>query len=188
MAIAWRKGLEAFLCPAAVLVGVGNRLRGDDAFGPRVLDRLRGRVGWPFCDVGEAPENHIGNILAHRPQCVLLLDAVRWGRSPGTIGFFRAKAVPFGGCSVHRPSLRLVLELLSHGGRCRTALLGVEPEATAFGAPLSVAVARSIERVAKHVVRLARCRGMGLDAPCAGHSDTTPSPSCDRQHRSAKAP
>jgi len=123
----WRESIEEFLCPGMVVVGIGNRLRGDDGFGPFLVDDLRGRVGWPLVDAGETPENHIGRIVSLSPERVLLLDAVAWGARPGEIGFFPSEAIPFDGVCTHSMSLRLFADMLTARADCRVGLLGIQP-------------------------------------------------------------
>ena len=40
-----------------VLVGIGNSMRGDDGFGPLVVDLLGDKTSVPLFNVGETPEN-----------------------------------------------------------------------------------------------------------------------------------
>ena len=66
-----------------VIVGIGNSLRGDDGFGPALVQRLQGRVR-PVCiDAGVAPENYLGRIVKEQPDTVLLVDAAHLGLEPG---------------------------------------------------------------------------------------------------------
>ena len=155
MTDAWQQALEEFLRPRLILVGIGNRLRGDDAFGPILVDRLRGRISSPLFDAAETPENYIGRIASLEPERILILDAVRWGASPGCIGFFPTDAIPFGGVSTHAVSLRLFAELTASRAECPVALLGAEPKGTAMGDPLSPEVGTSIDRLAQYLVRAA---------------------------------
>ena len=152
---AWQEDLTAFLQPSAVLVGVGNRLRGDDAFGPLLVDRLRDRTPWPVWDSGEAPEGDIGRIASFRPSRVVLLDVVAWGVRPGDIAFFRSEDIPWQGISTHGLSLRMVSDLLACRAGCPVALLGAEPLHTELGMPLSEEVGASLERIARFLVEIA---------------------------------
>jgi len=144
----WRESIEEFLCPGMVVVGIGNRLRGDDGFGPFLVDDLRGRVGWPLVDAGETPENHIGRIVSLSPERVLLLDAVAWGARPGEIGFFPSEAIPFDGVCTHSMSLRLFADMLTARADCRVGLLGIQPKGLELGRPLSAEVGSGVREVA----------------------------------------
>lgn len=156
---AWQRALKAFLGPCAVLVGIGNRLRGDDAFGPILVDLLQGKVHWPVLDVGETPENYIGSILSLEPKQVLLLDAAKWGAPPGKIGFFPSGEILWGSISTHAASLRLFAEVLGDRGGCVAALLAAQPGSTEMGAPLSTEVKQSVNAIAACVESFAgACR------------------------------
>ena len=157
---AWQKALKEFLAPSTLFVGIGNRLRGDDAFGPALIERLHGLASWPLLDAGETPENYIGRVLSFRPEQVLLFDAVRWAGAPGAIGFFQYDEIPWEGGCTHAASLRLFAEALYVRGKCVTALLGAEPRNLEFGAQLSVDMEQSVEAVAAYI--------KGLDIACSG--------------------
>lgn len=164
---AWRAALASFLKPPCALVGVGNPLRGDDAFGPLLIRRLRGRVDVPLYDAGVSPENWLGRILSRAPRRVLVLDAVRGGRPPGSIEFFPAASVPFAGCSGHSLSLNPFFALLAEAG-VRAGLLGVEPARTGLASPLSPPVTRAMERIARAILG-----DHALGAAWAGAADRT---------------
>jgi hydrogenase maturation protease len=70
----------------AVVIGIGNRLRGDDALGPIVADALRERLSVPV-------REHTGESLSliaewSGAESVILVDAVRSGGEPGEIRRF----------------------------------------------------------------------------------------------------
>ena len=48
----------------ALIVGIGNRLRGDDGVGPEIINRLSSPLPHLLLfDVGETPENYLGKIV-----------------------------------------------------------------------------------------------------------------------------
>ena len=151
---AWQNALKEFLRPRSVLVGIGNALRGDDAFGVVLADRLSGKVRWPVLSVGETPENHIGPILSSEPDRVLLMDAVTCGAAPGRIAFFAPDEILCGGVSTHAASLGLFAEMLCAWGGCSAAVLGAEPCHMEMAAPLSDEVAHGVNVVAAFVEEL----------------------------------
>jgi len=134
-------------------VGIGNRLRGDDGFGPLLVDHLRGCVGWPLVDAGETPENHIGRIVSFSPERVLLLDAVAWGSRPGGIGFFPGDEIPFDGVCTHSMSLRLFADMLTARADCAVGLLGIQPKGLELGRPLSAEVESGVGEVAACLIK-----------------------------------
>ena len=82
------ESLRGLLHGRVLLLGIGNRLRSDDAAGPLLADRLSGRVNAEVIDAGDVPENYIGPIRKLGPEVVLALDAVRSGRRPGQVQLF----------------------------------------------------------------------------------------------------
>lgn len=159
----WQEALASFLCSQPVLVGIGNRMRGDDALGPMLADMLSGKVPWVTLDAGETPENYIGSIASMDPEGILLIDAARWGGAPGDIGFFPCDAVPWYGFSTHGISMRLFASLLAERTGAAIAVLGVEPRCLQTGGPLSVEVVESLRRIEQFLVCAAAhtrpCRG-----------------------------
>ena len=132
--------------PAAV-VGVGNRLRGDDGAGSWIAERLRARGCWPVFDAETVPENYLGALLAVVPGRVLFVDAAGFGGAPGECRLAPMEALAPRRESTHAPSLALLAGLLEqHGGECW--LLGIQPRTTGHGEPLSP----DVERAAMSVV------------------------------------
>jgi len=149
----WHKQVADFLEPGSVVVGIGNRLRGDDAFGPELIDRLRDRVPWRVWDAGETPENDVGRIAAMRPRSVLLVDVVDFEGAPGRVRLFRPDDIPWGGVSTHAASLRLFVEFLAARAACPVALLGIQPQQMRLGAGLSAAVRPGLDHIARQLTR-----------------------------------
>jgi len=171
MQTAWQRNLANFLRPGAVLVGVGNRLRGDDACGPLLADRLRGRIPWAVCDAATAPENTIGLIARLCPTAIIFLDAVSWGAPAGQIGFFPEQAIPWGGISTHAVSLRLLAAFLREDRDTPVALLGVQPAQMVLGTPPSAAVRAAVASIACWLIRAG---GRRNGAPAAGDAPGGP--------------
>ena len=94
-----------------LLVGIGNDLRGDDAFGPLLARRLLAR-GLPAIDAGMAPENVTGPIRRAAPEVLILADATDLGEPVGTVRLLRAGDLAEGGTSTHDPSLTMLLAYL----------------------------------------------------------------------------
>jgi len=142
---------------AWLLVGVGNDLRGDDAFGPLLARRLAAEM-LPALDAGSAPENLTGPILRAAPDLLILADAAVMGEAPGTVRLLEAGALAEGGTSTHDPSLATLLAYLQ-GRRAQdgkrppleVVVLAFEPTTRALGAPPSKALLRAVERLARTV-------------------------------------
>lgn len=144
--------------PAAV-VGIGNRLRGDDAAGSWIAERLRERGCARVFDAETVPENYLGPILSTKPGRVLFVDAADWSGAPGECRLAPMDALAPRPESTHAPSLALLAGVLeSRGAECW--LLGIQPASTTPGTGLTP----DVERTAAHVVEL--LAGSLAEAPC----------------------
>jgi len=140
--------LTGVLTGKVCVVGVGNRLRGDDAAGPLLVDRLSGNVRVACIDAGVAPENYLEKIARCDSQTVLLIDALNFGGVPGEARIFAPDDLAFRGISSHAPSLGMACEYLKLRCGARVFLLGIQPETVALGEGPSRAVLESIDRLA----------------------------------------
>lgn len=158
-----------------LIIGVGNRLRGDDAAGPAVADRVRSRVPHTVRIIDHSGEG--ASLLATwRPaDTVILIDAAHSGGNAGTMYEFDAHshAMPAGffNYSTHAFSVAEAIELARVLDRMPAQLLvfAIEGQDFAAGHALSPAVAAAVEVVADRIVaRLEDCgmRGGVTGTPC----------------------
>jgi len=146
----WEAGFARLLEKKVFLLGVGNPLRGDDAFGPGLIGRIEYA---PKLDAGTTPENVIFKIKAANPPAVLILDAVDFGGKPGELRLMRASEAQNPNISTHSLSLSVFAEFFEPA--CPVWLLGVQPRSIEFGAPLSRELRCASEAVAAVFKRLA---------------------------------
>lgn len=140
--------LRALLAHRCAIVGVGNPLRGDDGLGPALVAALPPRDAWLKIDAGAAPENHMGKIVAFRPETVVLIDAVEFGAAPGSCALLHADELAAGGLTTHDMTLHLAIRYVEAETRARIAVLAVQPESTALGEGLSGPVRVAIREIA----------------------------------------
>jgi len=145
--MSWQAALRALPHPLTI-VGVGNRLRGDDAAGPLVLDRLKGKTAAVLIDAGVAPENYLSPIAATAPRCVLIIDAVCSGRPAGTVDFIRKDGLSGVAVSTHAIPLSLFISLLRERSDAEVVVLGIQPKTTSGDAGLSCEVRDAVAGVA----------------------------------------
>ena len=138
-------------------MGVGSRLRSDDALGIRIAEGLA-----PFSlpDVlivlGEtAPENVTGEIRRFAPTHVLFVDAADLGESPGSARLFDTQESEGMTSSTHTLPLHVIADYLAKETGCRVLFLGVQPKSVAFGGGISAeidAAARDIVAILKDLL------------------------------------
>ena len=142
-----------------VVVGVGNALRGDDAVGIAVAERLRGRVPADV-DVVECEQEPSRLLDAwDGADLAVVVDACASGEAPGTIHRFdvsdRFLPARVFRSSTHAFGVGDAVELARALDRLprRVVVFGVEGGQFAAGAGLSPPVESAVERVAENVVR-----------------------------------
>jgi len=141
-----------------LIVGLGNDARGDDRCGLDVVRALRGRLP-PEVRVAEARPDVTELLdLWSEVDRVIVIDAVRSGRAPGTIHRFdlAREELPsrLGSTSSHGLSLADAVELARSVGRLppQLTVFGIEAGPVAMHHGLSPAVARAVAEVAERVI------------------------------------
>jgi hydrogenase maturation protease len=152
---------------AVRVIGVGNRLRGDDAVGLAVAAALRGRTDPSRIAVLEQQAEALGLLEQWEgARAVVLIDATHSGAPPGTIHRVEASHEPLpaelgGSTSTHALGLVEAIELARALGRlpARLIVLGIEGERFDAGRALtpavSVAAAAAVEQALALALELA---------------------------------
>jgi hydrogenase maturation protease len=142
-----------------VVVGVGNALRGDDAVGIVVAERLRERVP-DDVDIVECEQEPSRLLDAWRDaDLAVVVDACSSGRPPGTVHRFDASGDPLPArvfrSSTHAFGVGDAVELARALDRLprQIVIYGVEGGQFTAGTGLSPEVESAIEQVAEEVVR-----------------------------------
>jgi hydrogenase 3 maturation protease len=115
-----------------LVLGIGNRMRGDDAVGSVVAERLvkEGRV--PALDCGEMPDNYVGKVWELGPEELIFVDASNFGGAPGEIRVFEEADLMKLECaplSTHQVPLPMLVGLIrmKEGVARKVRLVGIQP-------------------------------------------------------------
>jgi hydrogenase 3 maturation protease len=150
-----------------IVLGIGNRLGGDDAAGTYVVDMLNpalralsaGRQGAkaPFppeimaIDAGTAPESYTSVIRQHQPDLLVLVDAADMGLPAGALRTITPEKISILSFSTHHMPLSMFIAYVKDF--CGRALLvGVQPEQTEVGRGISEAVRKSVKKLAEAIL------------------------------------
>jgi hydrogenase 3 maturation protease len=137
-----------------VVLGVGNTLRGDDAAGPAVCERLSGRV-WPrVIDAGATPENYIGSVLEAAPDILLIVDAADFGGCPGEIRLCTPDQIRTPAFCTHALSLNLAIDLIRHERTLEVYLIGIQADGMRLGDGLSPAASGAVETLVSALLEI----------------------------------
>jgi len=136
-----------------LVVGVGNPWRGDDAAGLEVAERVRARAPGVLVEALEGDASALVHLWAGHDD-VALVDATSSGAPPGTLhelrdgdGSLQAAALR---SSTHAFGVADAVGLAAALGRlpARLEIYAIEGEDFSLGAPLSPAVARTVDALA----------------------------------------
>ena len=141
-----------------LVIGVGNRDRGDDAVGPIVCDRI-GQLGLPDVDT-IVFEGSVLDLPIHwsATDRVVIVDAAEPAGQPGrttTVDGLAMRLVAPGAVSTHTIDVGAAIELARALGRMpgELSIIGIEGAEFEFDAPLTRLVQQSAERVVAAINR-----------------------------------
>jgi hydrogenase 3 maturation protease len=150
-----------------IVLGIGNRLGGDDAAGICVVDMLKPALrplaagrhkartlhsrGVTAIDAGTAPESYTSVIRRHRPDLLILVDAADMGLPPGTRRTIPLEKISLLSFSTHHMPLSMFVSYVDEF--CgKVLLVGVQPEGTEMGDHLSEAVRKSVNELVEVIL------------------------------------
>ncbi len=143
--------LSSILKGKTVFLGVGNVLRGDDAFGPSLIERLKDEVDIACIDAGSAPENYVGKIIKEAPDTVIIFDAAHLGRKPGEYEILRKDDIAKAGFTTHDQSPDMFIGYLEENTEADIYMVAVQPENISFGEDMSDSVKKTIDKIVEAI-------------------------------------
>lgn len=145
-------------CRRVAILGVGNELMGDDGVGVVAARRLSSMVSKPsilVLECGVAPEAFTSIILRFQPDLILILDAVDFGGSPGSVSILDISSLDRVSISTHKPSLTIMAKYLEMSGlKARILVLAIQPQFIGFHVGLSDKVEESTNLILRYLVEI----------------------------------
>lgn len=126
------------------IVGVGNRQRGDDGAGPRVIDARDPSAGGFWLDAGMAPENFLEPVVKEEPDSILIVDAVAFGGDPGECQLIDPIKMETAAVSTHAGSLDTLCLYLANRTGAQIKVLGIQPKSLDSTSGLSPPVEEAV--------------------------------------------
>jgi hydrogenase 3 maturation protease len=135
-----------------VILGVGNRMRGDDAIGSIIAEEIlrlaqNDRQFMCHSEGAEATEEShkliiydTEKVVGLKPDRLIFIDACNFGGQAGEYKLFEdeeIKEIAYGLLSTHTLPLVLTIELIKKQHNCKVALLGIQPKSFTMGSDLS---------------------------------------------------
>ena len=149
---------------AALILGCGNILVGDDGFGPAVIDYLKEHCRVPahvaILDVGTGVREILFNVILaeKKPERIIIIDALDCNREPGEIFAVSIEDIPekkIHDFSVHQmPTLNMLKELRDLC-QVEVVVLAVQPESIpeVVQSGLSKRLQDAVPKVGKYIVK-----------------------------------
>ena len=131
----------------ALLVGLGNEMRGDDGAGIYLVKEFSRDFffpNWRFQIVGSSPENFLNKFCEE--ELIVFVDACHHGGKIGEIKFINPQELK--GCGFTHSFSPLIFEYLQKKGK-KVMLLGIQPKTTEFGKGLSKEVKKEMDSFLK---------------------------------------
>jgi len=143
-----------------IVLGIGNRLGGDDAAGTHVVDMLNRRrhraTGSSTSeimaiDTGTAPESYASVIRQQRPDLLIMVDAADMGLPPGALRIIPPEKISTLSFSTHHMPLSMFVSYVKEF--CgKILLVGVQPEGTEMNKYLSKVVRKSVKELVEVIL------------------------------------
>ena len=146
--------LKEFITPDTLILTIGNTLKGDDAAGPAIAEKLKPVIPNHIIDAGTVPENYIQPIINKNPRILLIIDAINFDAEPGTMKIFPPDKIKSMAVSTHAPSPQLFLDVIKSSISPQIYFLAIQPEQTELGAPLSGPIQQAIDSVIKIIAEI----------------------------------
>ena len=134
-----------------VILCVGNRQGGDDAVGPFIADKLMKYASKELIciDAGIAPENFTGVVKNHKPERLIIVDAIEMNLNPGEIRNVPPDSIGVMHVSTHGIPLSVLIKYLSQYIDSIT-LLGIQP--MQMNGNLTDIIKQSAERLIQNIL------------------------------------
>ena len=138
-----------------VIVGIGNILKGDDGAGPLVCQQLKhAKICADLIDAGTVPENYIQPIIKKAPRKLLVIDAIDFRATPGTIRIFEPDQLNSHVISTHSLSPRLFVDMVCQNVSVDVYFVGIQPAQMLLGQSVSPEVNLAIQQLSEVLTQI----------------------------------
>lgn len=146
--------LEKELHAETVILGIGNPIRGDDAFGSFLARRIENKICLRVYDGGSSPENLLGKIIEDDPRTVLIIDALAFGGVPGEINLFNPEEIKTSALFfTHNPSPRLIFDFLQENTKAKIYLLAIQPRTINLGDKMTPPIEERLRELTRWFIK-----------------------------------
>mgnify|MGYP000412650971 CR=1 FL=1 len=130
------------------ILGLGNRLRGDDAAGLLVCEYIKGKVRADIFLAETAPESYALKLLDGGYSHVIIVDTAISNYPPGTIFIVDKNRLLEITITTHSIPITLLVEILE-AHNINVLIVGISPKYTPLSENISPPVRQAIEKLSK---------------------------------------
>ncbi len=148
--------LEAFLKNLkgkVLILALGNPLRGDDAVGGFIAEKINGKVKATVFKCDDSPEKFTDKIIQLNPDLLIFIDAVQINSEPGSIAFFSEDEINLQTFLTHKSALGILIKYIKSKIDSKVFLIGIQPCSTKFGSPLSEEVKKAADILSELLIK-----------------------------------
>jgi len=128
-----------------LFVGIGNVLKNDDGIGVYVSNQINETSDIQKLTVEVSIENYIGKINSLKPDVLILVDCVDFGKQAGYCELLPVEKIKDFTINTHNISLKRVSELFE----MPVWVLGIQPKKVDFGDVIAGDVLQTAKKVLK---------------------------------------
>ncbi|WP_294967995.1 hydrogenase maturation peptidase HycI [uncultured Methanosphaera sp.] len=145
------------------MLGIGNSLRGDDGLGPLTLDILYDKLtkvtdkntdNIYLLNAGTAPENHTIEIRKLKPSHIIIIDAVEFDTTPGSIIKIEKEQIDTFNLSTHTMPISFLINFIEETVGSTFFTIGIQPKDMTLVNVISDEVKESIEELTDLLVEI----------------------------------
>ncbi|KAF5089033.1 hydrogenase maturation peptidase HycI [Methanobacterium aggregans] len=133
------------------ILGIGNDMKGDDAVGPVLADKLfsnfQHQEDIVVVNGGNVPENYTGTIRRENPSHIIFIDAVEMEKEPGYVKLVKKEEIPNYSISTHAMPISFLIKYLESAVDSKMILIGIQPKSMELGQGISKEVEKSVETI-----------------------------------------
>lgn len=132
------------------ILGIGSKIRGDDAVGLEVVEQLEERLlkDVLLLKTETVPESFTGVLREFEPTHVLMIDAAHLDGSPGEARIIPTQMIRDVCISTHKLPLTILVNYLKGTLGSKAALIGIQPQSIAFGTEITPELKTAAQEVA----------------------------------------
>jgi hydrogenase 3 maturation protease len=142
-----------------MILGIGNTLRGDDALGPFIIQKLKGNTfseKVKLIDCGSAPEAFTHWIKRYNPSHIILVDVAHLNMKAGMIKLISADRIGGLAISTHNLPLSLFSKYIQKETEAKIILLAVQPKKLDYNTKMTPELRRAVEQLSEVIQRVLR--------------------------------